>query len=216
MTFEEELRAANQARNMATPRYEQDPSGKTEGAVKFDAGKAPIARGFLDCFPRAIEAVATVSQAGYEKYKKWAGWRDVENAEIRYRDALARHLLSDAVYDNGSGGTGCMHLAQVAWNALALLDLYLEQHPQAPLRVPLITTKRLAPLPESFKAREEQVDRIIGQDLPDPGQEPAPYPDPMRATWPCRCDRWCTPTALNRDLYHCRATKAASTGTEGR
>src|ERR1700688_2649057 len=80
---------------------ERDPSGKTEGAVKFDVGKAPIARGFLNYFPRAIEAVATVSQAGYEKYKKWAGWRDVEDAEVRYRDALARHLLSDDVYDNG-------------------------------------------------------------------------------------------------------------------
>jgi hypothetical protein len=164
---------------------ERDPSGKTEGAVKFDVGKAPIARGFLNYFPRAIEAVATVSQAGYEKYKKWAGWRDVENAEVRYRDALARHLLSDDVYDNAPGGTGCMHLAQVAWNALALLDLYLEKHPQAPLRVPLIVAKsfvasgdplRITPLPESFAAREEQVDRIVGQACPDPGQEPPRRP----------------------------------------
>jgi hypothetical protein len=209
MTFKDELKDYRRDWHRAE---ERDPSGKTEGAVKFDAGKAPIARGFLSYFPRAIEAVATVSQAGYEKYKKWAGWREVEDAETRYRDALARHLLSDDVYDNGEGGTGCMHLAQVAWNALALLDLYLEKHPQAPLRAPLITMKqRIAPLPESFRAREEQVDRIIGQDLPDPGQEPAP-----RATWPCRCDRWCAPTALNRDLYHCRATWSASTGTEGR
>jgi hypothetical protein len=57
------------------------------------------------------------------------------------------------------------------------------------------------PLPESFKAREEQVDRIVPQACPDPGQDPDFVP---RHT--CRCDPkfGCGKTSINQELFYCR------------
>lgn len=96
------------------------------GAVKYDSGKAPVMRGCFRYFHRALEAVANVSAYGFSKYKGWGGWRKVDNAEERYQDALVRHMLSVA------GGlrstdpeTNLYHLAHVAWNALALLDMVI-------------------------------------------------------------------------------------------
>ncbi|PCI54206.1 MAG: hypothetical protein COB36_10980 [Alphaproteobacteria bacterium] len=109
---------------------ERDPIGrgpKTPGA-KLDAGKAPIFRGVLNYFPLAIAAVAEVSQKGAEKYT-WKGWQDVPDGFVRYSDAMCRHVLDEAFgdFDNGENGTGCLHAAQVAWNALARLELKLRE-----------------------------------------------------------------------------------------
>lgn len=114
---------------------EKDPNGidaKVAGA-KLDAGKSPIFRGAIDYFPRAISAVANVSFAGAQKYS-WKGWESVPNGIERYSDAMARHLLKISIegpYDldflNSKNPTEVLHLAQVAWNALAVLELYLRE-----------------------------------------------------------------------------------------
>ena len=122
---------ANPSPNAATsapkPSQETDPTGKapqTPGA-KLDAGKTPVIRGCLGYFPRALLAVAHVSQAGAAKYS-WGGWRSVEGGVARYGDALGRHLLAEASGEKLDPDTGCLHAAQVAWNALARLELMLE------------------------------------------------------------------------------------------
>lgn len=109
---------------------EKDPTGKTahEPGAKLDSGKAPIFQGVLDYFPRAISAVAEVSAFGAEKYA-WKGWESVPNGFIRYSDAMSRHIVKEAFgeIDDGENGTGCLHAAQVAWNALARLELKLRE-----------------------------------------------------------------------------------------
>lgn len=102
------------------------PGDGEGGAQKKDAGKLPVARGVLGYFPHALAQVAAVSDFGAQKYD-WDGWRDVPNAVQRYSDGLARHLLDHlggCMYNDKDGGLP--HIAQVAWNALAVLELLLD------------------------------------------------------------------------------------------
>jgi hypothetical protein len=86
-----------------------------------------VLRGAYRYFPKALEAVADVSQRGAAKYS-WDGWRSVPDGINRYGAALARHLACPTyARDTGVGGLGpdVLHAAQVAWNALARLELIL-------------------------------------------------------------------------------------------
>ena len=103
-----------------------DPSGKDlkEPGTKGDLGKSPVYRGMLGYFPRAIEAVARVSATGARKYS-WRGWATVPDGIGRYTDALARHLTAMEIEGPYDRDTGELHRAQIAWNSLAALELYL-------------------------------------------------------------------------------------------
>ena len=108
------------------PITESDPNGldlKTPGS-KADAGKSPVLRGCLQYFPRALRLVSDVSLRGAQKYA-WRGWEQVANGPERYGDALGRHLLDEAIDGPIDKDTGLLHAAQVAWNALARLELIL-------------------------------------------------------------------------------------------
>ena len=111
---------------------ETDPSGipLNQAGAKGDAGKPAVWRGLLDYFPRACIAVADVSTRGAQKYS-WKGWEEVKDGEARYADALARHILKESIegpYDVGFGGlSDVLHRSQIAWNALALLELTLRR-----------------------------------------------------------------------------------------
>lgn len=94
------------------------------GATKYDAGKAPVLKGAIAYFPRAIESVATVSGFGATKYA-WAGWRHVPNGLDRYSDALVRHLITEAKGEVLDPESGLLHAAHAAWNALARLELLI-------------------------------------------------------------------------------------------
>jgi hypothetical protein len=100
-----------------------EPVGK-----KFDGGKAPVKRGFLDYFPRAIFAVANISKYGSEKYKakyEDKNWLHVEGAEGRYGDAQGRHEILPAIEGLYDLESGHLHAAHEAWNALARLEMLL-------------------------------------------------------------------------------------------
>lgn len=105
-----------------------DPSGKDlkQPGTKGDSGKSPVFRGLLDYFPRAVDEVARVSERGAAKYS-WKGWESVPDGISRYTDALARHLTAMGIEGPFDQDTGCLHRAQIAWNALASLELYLRE-----------------------------------------------------------------------------------------
>src|SRR5574344_705409 len=72
-----------------------------------------------------VEDIVKVFTAGANKYGD-NNWQHLENGYQRYKAAMFRHLLE---YEKGTefdGETGCRHLAQVAWNAMAML--YLSKH----------------------------------------------------------------------------------------
>ena len=113
---------------------ERDPDGLAlhEPGAKADAGKvrpALVLRGF----PRALLSVAEVATYGADKYSD-GGWQHVSRAETRYADAQHRHELADARGETFDPDSGLRHLAQVAWNALARLELRLrlEEREKAP------------------------------------------------------------------------------------
>lgn len=108
-------------------REEKDPHGKTskEPGSKLDAGKSPVYQGLLDYFPRACKAVADVSARGAAKYA-WKGWETVPDGQNRYRNALGRHIVDEAIQGDYDPD-GFLHAAQIAWNAMAALELKLKE-----------------------------------------------------------------------------------------
>lgn len=116
------------------PLSEIDPAGLKPAApgAKLDAGKVDVLRGAIQYFPRALKAIARVSELGAKKYS-WKGWESVPDGIRRYGAALMRHLLADndesTAVDDGPGGVGAevMHCTQVAWNACARLELVLRK-----------------------------------------------------------------------------------------
>lgn len=102
---------------------ERDPSGldSHEPGAKLDAGKNRLGL-VLGGFARALQEVGRVGTYGAEKYSP-NGWRHVKDGKERYLDALYRHLFEDAI--SPIDDSGLLHMAQVAWNALAVLEIRL-------------------------------------------------------------------------------------------
>ena len=98
-----------------------------EGAagMKYDNGKFLAYLPYQD-FALAIKAVAEIGSYGAKKYKR-SSWKDVPDKEIRYEDALHRHLLARAAGENLDSESGLKHLAHAAWGILAILELELEK-----------------------------------------------------------------------------------------
>jgi hypothetical protein len=94
--------------------------------LKFDNEKCKPFSFFLSYFPRATCAVADVGAAGTAKYA-YRGWTCVPDGIARYSDALIRHELEIAKHSpfHRDSELRTLHAAQVAWNALARLELIL-------------------------------------------------------------------------------------------
>lgn len=107
---------------------EVDPNGIPAGTpgAKLDAQKAPVLAGVLQYFPRALIEVARCSEAGAKKYS-WKGWESVPDGITRYGNALGRHMLYEEIEGEFDRDTGLLHATQVAWNALARLELILRE-----------------------------------------------------------------------------------------
>lgn len=125
------------------------------GHAKYDAGKPEVFQGVFDYFPRALLEVANVSGYGAKKYS-WGGAKGVKSAYERYSNALGRHIMLagiDGPYDTGPGGSGLLHDAQVAWNALMKLE--------AGLKEGRYLSTRGFPLPE----KKEEVKGVEANDM---------------------------------------------------
>ena len=105
---------------------ETDPRGLEGGdpGAKFDAGKVRPSLILTD-MPRAILAVAEAATYGAAKYSE-GGWKHVESGIARYTDAMDRHRVKEGI-ESHDYDSGLLHAAQVAWNALARLELMLRE-----------------------------------------------------------------------------------------
>lgn len=82
----------------------------------------PITTGVLDYFPLAIAEVAKCSKAGNDQHNHgqplhWAKGKSTDHA-----DCIPRHLIDRGSFDTD----GIRHSAKLAWRALALLQIELE------------------------------------------------------------------------------------------
>ncbi len=102
-----------------------DPTGRDahEPGAKLDEGKPELA--LLQDFANALREVGKVATFGAKKYSR-GSWLQVPDGQYRYTGAMMRHFLdeADGPVDTDSG---CLHAAQVAWNALARLELMLRE-----------------------------------------------------------------------------------------
>lgn len=94
---------------------------------KYDNGK-PMAGTLTDVFSRALLAVGACIEFGTHKYPDPKNWQLVDNGIKRYRDAMIRHLLKYNAGIDKDEETKLPHLAHMAWNALAILELYMQEH----------------------------------------------------------------------------------------
>lgn len=97
---------------------------------KFDAGKAPVERGFVDYFPKAILAVAAISAYGAKKYEvtyEDKNWERLDDARLRYKDGRGRHIVGEAADGPWDPESKRLHAAHAAWNAMAYLELTLRE-----------------------------------------------------------------------------------------
>jgi nucleoside 2-deoxyribosyltransferase len=90
----------------------------------------PITTGVLDYFPAAIAEVAKVSKAGNDKHNPGEPMHHARSKSMDQADCIARHLLERGGIDPE---TGQRHSAQLAWRALAMLQIELEEAGEAPL-----------------------------------------------------------------------------------
>lgn len=104
---------------------DKDPNGINQhsAGAKLDAGKPDAS--LLLMFGRALVEVSAVGTFGARKYSR-GGWQHVSDGVNRYTAAMLRHLLAE---NEGpiDGESGLRHAAQVAWNALARLELILRE-----------------------------------------------------------------------------------------
>jgi dATP/dGTP diphosphohydrolase len=83
---------------------------------------APIARGVLDYFPRAVAAVAELSRIGNEQHNPGQPMHWAKDKSTDHADCIVRHLIERGTIDTD----GVRHATKVAWRALALLEIELE------------------------------------------------------------------------------------------
>ena len=69
---------------------------------------------------KEIEDIVKVYTEGAKKYSD-NSWQLLDNGYDRYKAALFRHLVLFEKGEEIDSETGCRHLAQVAWNAIAML-----------------------------------------------------------------------------------------------
>ena len=86
--------------------------------------ETPVFSGVLKYFPDALKEVAKCSFVGQQQHSpdKPLAW-DRSKSGDEY-DALMRHLMDSTIDDYDTDGT--LHLAKVAWRALAGLQKHLE------------------------------------------------------------------------------------------
>lgn len=80
----------------------------------------PIATGVLDYFPLALAAIARLSKFGNDKHNPGQPLHWSREKSADHADCIVRHLIDRGVIDSESG---LSHTVEVAWRALALLQI---------------------------------------------------------------------------------------------
>lgn len=98
--------------------------GEEQDKKKADITKAKPGQ-MMEDFNLALLAVSEVTRYGIEKYERPGSWKHAHKELVKYHDAAMRHYLKSHTekYDDESG---YLHLIQVAWNVLALIQMQLE------------------------------------------------------------------------------------------
>lgn len=91
----------------------------TDPKVRKDT---PVTTGVLDYFPLAIIEIARLSKAGNDQHNPGEPLHWAKEKSTDHADCIVRHLLERGTLDTD----GMRHSAKVAWRALAMLQIELE------------------------------------------------------------------------------------------
>jgi len=106
-----------------TPYALQDLAEKNvDGQPYLNRKNYPIYTGVVKYFPDALMEVSNISRIGNEQHHPGEPLHWDKSKSTDHLDALMRHLLQADETDND----GALHLAKVAWRALAALQFKLE------------------------------------------------------------------------------------------
>lgn len=83
----------------------------------------PLATGVIDYFPDALIEVARLSKVGNDKHNPGQPLHWARGKSDDHPDCLMRHFVERGTVDTD----GIRHSAKVAWRALAILQLELEE-----------------------------------------------------------------------------------------
>ena len=85
--------------------------------------KTPLWSGLVQYFPDALVAVAQLSQKGNDQHNPGQPLHWSREKSSDHEDTLLRHLFDSGTVDID----GCRHSTKVAWRALAILQLEIEE-----------------------------------------------------------------------------------------
>ena len=74
-----------------------------------------------------LEEIAKVYTAGSKKYGPH-NWENLPDGYERYKGAMLRHLTEVEKGNDIDEETQCLHAAQVAWNAIAMLHFKMKDY----------------------------------------------------------------------------------------
>lgn len=110
--------------NKKEPVYDLTDDGKGK---KYDSGKSMVGT-LCRVFPRALLGIGQCIEFGTHKYPNPKNWQLVEKGFERYQDSMMRHYLKFLAGQDKDSETNLLHLKHMAWNVLAILELYLMDH----------------------------------------------------------------------------------------
>lgn len=114
----------NEERSVQIVKYDLTDDGKGK---KYDGGKSMVGT-LCRVFPRALLGIGQCIQFGTTKYPNPKNWQLVDKGFERYQDSMMRHYLKFQAGQEIDSETSLLHLKHMAWNALAILELYLMEH----------------------------------------------------------------------------------------
>ena len=97
-----------------------------------DRKNYPIATGVVDYFPDALIALAELSYKGNQQHNPGQPLHWAREKSTDHPDCLLRHFVERGKIDTD----GVRHSTKVAWRALALLQLEIENAQQTVTTVP--------------------------------------------------------------------------------
>ena len=111
-------------KTVSDKKYDLTDDGKGK---KYDSGKSMVGT-LCRVFPRALLGIGQCIEFGTRKYPKPDNWKLVDGAFTRYQDSMMRHYLKFLAGQEKDSETNLLHLKHMAWNTLAILELYLMDH----------------------------------------------------------------------------------------
>ena len=97
-----------------------------EVGLRYNEGKTPLYKGVIMYFPRALEAVARISEFGAKKYS-WGNWHHIKDGYENCSESMTRHLFKEAKGEVKDSESELDHAAHLACNALGRLEFLLKE-----------------------------------------------------------------------------------------